>query len=196
VARVLVFAGSARREALSKRVARAAAASVAAAGGTPTLIDLADFEMPLYSGDIEASTGLPEAALRLQALIGGHDALLIASPEYNGSMTPLLLNTLDWCSRTDRQGRQPTGLAVFTGKPAALVGSSPGALGGLRALVHLRDLLGYLGMLVIAPQFTVPRANEAVDAEGCFADERQKAALDGVASALVRVAAAFGKGSA
>ena len=194
--RVLVFAGSARRDALSKRVARAAAASVAAAGGVPTLIDLADFDMPMYSGDIEASAGLPEAVVRLQSLIGGHDALLITSPEYNGSMTPLLVNTLDWCSRTDRLGRQPTGLAIFAGKPAALVGSSPGALGGLRALVHLRDLLGYLGMLVIAPQLAVPRTNEAVDASGRFADERQKAALDAVATALVRVAAAVGAGSA
>lgn len=190
--RVLVFAGSARREAFSKRVARAAAASITTSGGTPTLIDLADFELPVYNGDLEASSGLPEAAARLQALIGGHDALLIASPEYNGSMTPLLVNTLDWCSRTDRQGRPPTGLAVFAGKPAALVGSSPGALGGLRALVHLRDLLGYLGMLVIAPQLAVARANEALDAEGRFADDRQKAALDAVAAALVRVASAVG----
>jgi chromate reductase len=188
---VLVFAGSARRDALSKRVATAAAASIQAAGADATLIDLADFDLPLYSGDLEASAGIPDAAHRLQALIAGHDALLIVSPEYNGSMTPLLVNTLDWCSRSDRQGRQPSGLAVFAAKPAALIGSSPGALGGLRSLMHLRDLLAYLGMLVIAPQFAVARAHEAFDAQGRFVDDRQQASLDAVTAALVRTASAM-----
>jgi len=187
----LVFAGSARRNALSKRVASAAAASINAVGADATLIDLADFEMPLYNGDLEAAVGIPEAAQRLQALIASHDAVLIVSPEYNGSMTPLLLNTLDWCSRSDRQGRQPSGLAVFAAKPAALIGSSPGALGGLRALAHLRDLLAYLGMLVIAPQFTVARAHEAIDTQGRLVDQRQQASLDALTAALVRTASAM-----
>jgi len=186
--RILIFAGSARRQALSKRVARASLASVEAAGGRGTLIDLADFEMPLYHADLEAASGLPHAAKRLQALIDEHAALLIASPEYNGTITPLLLNTLDWCSRSDPQRATGSGLTIFADKPAALVGSSPGALGGLRALIHLRDLLGYLGMLVIPQQLTVARAHQAFDAHERLIDERQNA-LDALASALVRIAA-------
>jgi len=187
-ASILLFAGSARSQALSKRVARAAHASIEAAGARGTLIDLADFDMPLYHADVEAASGIPNAARRLQALLASHDGLLVISPEYNGSMTPLLLNTLSWCSRSDPGSKQPSGLAVFADKPAALLGSSPGALGGLRALMHLRDLLGYLGMLVIPQQLAVSRAHQAFGADGRLIDERQRAAFDGVAAALVRAA--------
>ena len=91
------------------------------------------------------------------------DGFVVVSPEYNGSMTPLLVNTLDWCSRVDRTNPTRSGLAIFADKPAALVGSSPGAFGGLRALIHLRDLLGYLGMVVIPQQVVIPRAHQAFD---------------------------------
>jgi chromate reductase len=186
--RVLIFAGSARLQALSKRLARASLAAIDAAGARGTLIDLADFEMPLYNADLEAAAGLPPATRRLQALIAEHNALLIASPEYNGSMPPLLVNTLDWCSRTDPQLVASSGLKIFADKPAAVVGSSPGALGGVRALIQLRDLLGYLGMLVIPQQLAVARARQAFDADDRLIDERQKDALAAVASALVRAA--------
>jgi chromate reductase, NAD(P)H dehydrogenase (quinone) len=188
-ASILVFAGSARREAFSKRVARAASASVRAAGGTATLIDLTDFIMPIYHADLEASSGLPEAAARLQELLADHRGLLIASPEYNGSMTPLLVNTLSWCSRADPKRPQRSGLRVFGNKPAALLGSSPGALGGLRALFHLRDLLGYLGMLVIPQQLAIPRSNQAFGDDDRLTDPKQATAFDAVAAALVRAAA-------
>jgi chromate reductase, NAD(P)H dehydrogenase (quinone) len=186
--RILIVPGSARSQALSKRLARAGLAAIDRAGGVGTLIDLAQFEMPLYHAELEVRDGLPEAARRLQALIAGHDALLVASPEYNGSMTPLLVNTLDWCSRVDRRNPTASGLAIFADKPAGLLGSSPGALGGLRALFHLRDLLGYLGMIVIPQQLAVPRANQAFDAEGGLVDQTQRARLDEVAAALVKAA--------
>ena len=184
--RVLIVPGSARSQALSKRTARAALAAVERAGGAATLIDLADYDLPLYQADLEARDGIPPAGRRLQALIAEHDALLIASPEYNGSMTPLLLNTLAWCSRVDPGNRSGSGLAIFADKPAALLGSSPSWLGGLRALIHLRDLLGYLGMIVIPQQLVVPRANQAFDADGHLIDEAQRAALDRMAAALVK----------
>jgi len=122
VKRVLIVPGSARSRALSKRLAGAALAAVERGAGRATLIDLAEFDLPLYHADLEAREGLPEAAQRLQGLIAGHDALLIASPEYNGSMTPLLVNTLDWCSRVDPTNASGSGLAIFADKPAALVG--------------------------------------------------------------------------
>ena len=186
--RILIVPGSARSQALSKRLAHAGLAAIGRAGGAGTLIDLAQFEMPLYHAELEARDGLPEAARRLQALIAGHDALLVASPEYNGSMTPLLVNALDWCSRVDRLNSSGSGLGIFADKPAGLLGSSPGPLGGLRALFHLRDLLAYLGMIVIPQQLAVPRANQAFDADGNLIDETQRARLDAVASALVKAA--------
>jgi chromate reductase len=185
---VLVFAGSTRRDALSKKLAAAVVPLIESAGGKATLIDLADYEMPIYNGDLEAANGVPEGASRLQALIVGHDALLIATPEYNGSMTPVVLNTLDWCSRPDPKNPAGSGTAIFADKPAAIIASSPGALGGLRSLFHLRDLLGYLGMLVIPQQLAVGKAHEAFAADGSLVDKRQQAVLEGVAKALVKVA--------
>jgi chromate reductase, NAD(P)H dehydrogenase (quinone) len=185
---ILVVPGSARRDALSKRVARAAHAALQAAGARATLIDLAHFDLPIYHADLEASAGIPEAARRLQEILADHDGLLIASPEYNGSMTPLLLNALSWCSRKDAQRPQRSGLALFADKPAAVLGSSPGALGGLRALIHLRDLLAYLGMIVIPQQLAIGRAGEAFGADERLIDERQRAAFDAVVRALVQAA--------
>src|SRR6266404_2722346 len=101
----------------------------------------------------------------------------------------VLVNTLDWCSRVDRANPTRSGLAIFADKPAALVGSSPGAFGGLRALIHLRDLLGYLGMVVIPQQVVIPRAHQAFDPDGGLVDPTQRAALEAVAAALVRAAA-------
>jgi len=98
----------------------------------------------------------------------------------------LLVNTFAWCSRVDPGNRAASGLAIFADKPAAMLGSSPSWLGGLRALIHLRDLLGYLGMIVIPQQLVVPRANQAFDAAGELTDEGRRATLDAVAAALVR----------
>ena len=186
--RILVFAGSARKDALSKRVARAARIALLEAGAEATLIDLADYEAPLYNGDLEAAQGVPPVITQLLALFAAHDGLLIASPEYNGSMTPLVVNTLDWCSRVFAPPAAVSGLALLANKPVAIVGSSPGALGGLRALFHLRDLLGNLGMIVIPQQLAVGKSNEAVTPEGKLVDERQHQAMLGVAQALVAVA--------
>lgn len=186
--RILIIPGSARVQALSKRVADAAVTAVHRAGGLATRIDLAHFELPLYNAELETRDGLAPAVRRLQALIAGHEALLIASPEYNGSITPLLLNALDWCSRPDPNHPLTSGLPIFADKPAAILGSSPGRLGGLRAMAQVRDLLGYLGMIVIPQQLAVPRAHDAFDAGGELLDLTQRAKLDTVASALVRAA--------
>lgn len=185
VPRILVFAGSARKEALSKRLARAAHAALLTAGAQATLIDLADYPAPLYNGDDETASGVPPGITALLEVIIGHDGILIATPEYNGSMTPLLVNTLDWISRINASPAGPAGLAVLPAKPVAIVSSSPGPLGGLRSLMHLRDLLGYLGMLVLPQQLAVGRANDAISPEGIITDERQRGSLLRVATALV-----------
>ena len=94
--KILALSGSIRRDSWNRKLIQAAVDAARAAGGDVTLIDLADYPLPLYNGDLEDRDGLPDNALRLKALFKQHDALLIASPEYNSSIPPLLKNTLDW----------------------------------------------------------------------------------------------------
>ncbi len=186
--RILVMAGSSRRDSLARRLARACVAPIEAAGGNVSLLELSDYPAPLYNGDLEAESGLPECIVRLQQQLAACDGLLVASPEYNGSITPLLKNTLDWCSRPNPQDKARSGGAVYAGRAAAIVGSSPGALGGMRALFHVRDILGYLGMQVIPQQLAVGRAGEAIGADHKLVDAQQQAMLEKVAAALVDTA--------
>lgn len=183
--RIVVMAGSSRREAYSRRVAAACAQALKAAGGEVELIELAAYPAPLYNGDLEAEVGLPDAIVRLQQILHASDGLLVVNPEYNGSITPLLKNTLDWCSRPNPADPARSGGAVYAGRAAAVVGSSPGALGGMRVLFHVRDILGYLGMQVIPQQLAVAKAGEAVGEDDRLYDPAQQAMLDKLAVALV-----------
>lgn len=183
--RIFVFAGSARVGSLNKKLARAAASSLEAAGADATLIDLNDYTMPLYHGDLEIKEGIPENARRLRTLFIAHHALLIASPENNASISAPLKNTLDWVSRQD--GDQPGGVP-YSNKIACIMAASPNALGGLRGLVHLRAILESLGVLVLPGQFALSRAHEAFDESGALKDAKQKAVVEGLARRLVEVA--------
>lgn len=112
--KVLVFAGSARRDSLNKKLARIAARHAREAGGDATFVDLDDYPIPLYHGDLEAAEGLPANARKLREIFLAHDALLIASPENNSSVTALLKNTLDWLSRSIGDGKGAnSGLAPY-----------------------------------------------------------------------------------
>ena len=186
--RIVVMAGSRRREALSRRVAVACARALGAAGAEVERIELDDYPAPLYDGDLEAAAGLPEAIVRLQRVLHASDGLLVVNPEYNGSLTPLLKNTLDWCSRPNPADPERSGGKVYVGRVAAVVGSSPGALGGMRVLFHVRDVLGYLGMQVIPQQLAVGKAGEAVGDDERLRDAAQQEMLDTLAGALVDTA--------
>ncbi len=185
-ARILCFAGSTREASFNRRLAEAAARAVEEAGGEATLMDLRDHPLPMYDGDLEASAGLPLGVRPLKELFKSHDGLFIASPEYNGSMSAVLKNTLDWVSRPagDEAGTVP-----YAGKVAALAAASPGALGGLRGLVHLRAVLQSVGALVLSEQVAVGGAAIAFTPDGRLADERLQQMLDRTALRLVDVAA-------
>lgn len=183
--KLLVIAGSTRSGAFSKQLARAACTLAAAAGHAATFVDLREFAMPLYDGDLEASSGLPEGAVRLRTAVRGHDAVLVVTPEYNASLPAVLKNALDWTSRPDP--KEP-GVAPWKGKVAALLASSPGALGGLRALVHLRQVLMNLGALVLTEQFALGNAASAFGGDGALADGKQAAAVKGIVERLAHVA--------
>jgi NAD(P)H-dependent FMN reductase len=158
--KILAFSGSTRRDSWNRKLIHHAVEAARAAGAEVTLLDLADYPLPLYNGDLEARDGVPENALRLKTLFKDHDALLIASPEYNSSVPPLLKNTLDWVSR-EWQGE--SGLVPYQNKVAALLAASPGQFGGMRMLPHLRQILNTLGVLVLPGQFSLPHADAAFD---------------------------------
>ena len=181
--RVLFIAGSARNGAWSVKLRDAARRAADAAGAHTSVLDLRALALPLYDGDIEAEQGVPAGAATLRDAIREHDALLIATPEYNGFPTPLMTNAFDWLSRLK------DGLATTTNKPVALVSSSPGALGGLRSMNFLRQYLQMrFQMLVMPQQHAVVRAHEAFAPDGALADAHTAAALDGVVGALLREA--------
>lgn len=188
--RILAFAGSARRDSLNKKLIRAAAEYARAAGGEVTLIDLDEFPMPIYHGDLEAAQGMPENGMKLRSLFLAHDALLIASPENNSSVTALLKNTLDWLSRDIGDGKgDDNGLAPYRGKIAAIMGATPGAFGTARgSLPHLRQILSVLGVTVLGTQAAVPRADKVFDEAGAIRDERVVRAVQSLATALVEMA--------
>jgi len=165
---------------------RIAAAGARAAGAEVTVLDLADYPLPLYDGDLEARAGLPDGAARLRQLIADHAGLLISTPEYNGSVPGVLKNAIDWASRPV-PGEPP--LAGFAGKAAALVSASPGALGGARALAHLRQILNAVKVLVIPEQRSVAGARDAFDAADDLKDPALRAAVAGVGARLADILA-------
>lgn len=180
--RILALAGSTRAHSLNKRLVRFAAEAARAADVEVTTIDLRDYPLPLFDGDLEDRDGLPENAKKLKAMFREHDGLLIASPEYNSSVTAVLKNVIDWVSRAESEGEPP--LIAFRGKTAALLSASPGALGGLRGLVHLRAILGNLGVIVLPDQVAVTKANEAFDEQGALKEQQTASRVAAVAQAL------------
>ncbi len=160
--KLLFFAGSARAGSYNKRLARLGQMIAEANGIAATFADLGDYPMPLYDGDIEATEGPPENARKLKALMGLHRGVLITSPEYNASISPLLKNTLDWVSRVRVEGEAPN--EVFKTRVFALGSASPGGMGGLRGLMAVRHTMELgLGALVLPEQFAVPRAADAFE---------------------------------
>jgi len=189
MARILVFAGSARRDSLNKKLAREAARLAREAGAEATFVDLDDYPIPLFHGDLEAAEGMPENARKLRALFLAHDALLVASPENNSSVTALLKNTIDWLSRNLGEGRgDDSGLAPWRGKVAGLMAASPGAFGGVRGLPHLRQVLATLGVTVLGTQVAVPRAHEAFGDDGRLVEERVAKSVRALAEAVAQAA--------
>lgn len=188
--KIVAFAGSLRRDSWNRKILRFAVEGARAAGADVTEVDLRDHPMPLYDGEIESATGLPESARALQALMLAHDGLLVASPEYNTSITGVLKNTIDWVSRPSGGVRS---LAAFDGKVAGLVAASPGPYGGMRSLLALRAVLGNIRVIVIPEQVAVPRVNEAFDADGNLRDAKQADALRNVGARVAAVAGALAR---
>ncbi len=189
--KVLVIAGSARSGSFNHQLAGVAAQQAQQAGAMVTAVDLRALELPIYDADLEAR-GMPDGARELRRLFADHDALLLASPEYNGFPTPLLINALDWATRPVAEDGLPAGIHAMTGTVAGLLSASPGAFGGLRSLLLTRQFLQMnLGMLVVPEQFGLGQADKAFDAAGALIDPKAQAAVARVVTAVLKTAAAL-----
>jgi chromate reductase, NAD(P)H dehydrogenase (quinone) len=183
--KVVAFAASLREGSFNRRLCRVAVRELSAAGADVTELDLREYPLPLYDADLEKWDGLPANALRLKDTFAAHDAIVMVCPEYNGSVTPLFKNTIDWSSRPI--GGKP-GLAWARNKPVALLSASNGTLGGLRGLYHARWVLQTIGALVLPQQKALSRAATAFDADGGLIDEKELEAVRAVVRSLVDIA--------
>jgi chromate reductase, NAD(P)H dehydrogenase (quinone) len=161
--RVLVLSASLRRDSLSSRLARLTADCFAASEAFVTVHSMAEFTMPLYDQDVEDETGMPAGAEALKAALLDHDAFVIVSPEYNGSMPGSLKNAIDWLSRFRPQ--------PFTERQCLLLSSSPSMIGGNRGLWALRMPLEHLGTRVYPDMFSLAQAHNAFDDNGQLKDQ-------------------------
>jgi chromate reductase len=161
---VLGIAGSLRAASFNRSLLRAAQ-ELAPEGMTITAFDLAP--IPLYNADVEAK-GDPEPVAALKAAIRQADALLIVTPEYNFGVPGVLKNAIDWASRPPRG-------SALQGKPAAIMGATPGLWGTGRAQMQLRQAFVFTQTYaVLSPEVLVARAGEKFDASGRLTDEKTR----------------------
>lgn len=187
--KIAVIVGSTRDGSFNRALGALAAVQLAAHSAEVTIVDLAALDLPIYTAALEAEA-FPADALKLKKILAAQDGLLVVSPEYNGSIPALLKNAIDWASRpTDGEG--PLALTAFRGKAAAIMGASVSPFGGIRALAHLRQILGTIQMLVIPDQVLVPNAHAAFGEDGQLKEALPASLVDMTAARLVAVAKAL-----
>lgn len=180
--RIAAFAGSLRQGSFNRKILSRAIIGVEEAGAEVDLIDLNEVRAPLYHGDLESDSGLPEDILNFKDRIEAAQGLLISSPEYNSSVSAALKNVIDWGSRpTSREDPRP----CFKGKVGALLTTSPGRLGGIRGLSHLREILHNVGVKVINEQYALPNAGTAFADDGSLNEVEIDQKIQEIGRALV-----------
>lgn len=161
--KIVAFSGSTRRDSCNTKLLNEAAAIARSLGAEVQIVDLREYSIPFYDGDLEEEQGMPANAKRFRELLKKSDAVMIASPEYNASVSAVLKNALDWASRSE-EGED--GSDILEGKKVALMSASPGSRGGKRGLVHLRAIIEELGGQVVPEQISLPGAYKAFSPEG------------------------------
>ncbi len=187
-AKILAFAGSARKASFNKRLAKIAAEGARKAGAHVTYLDFLDLPIPLFNEDYEASLQPNEEpnAKKFKDLLRAHDGFLISSPENNGSYSALTKNVFDWVSRK-RTGEQP--FECTANKTVVVMSASPGALGGMRGLFQFRYLLQIFRCNVLSEQVTVPHADQAFNDDGSLKDASQQASAERLGAVLAQTLA-------
>jgi len=183
--KILFLSGSTRIGSFNSALAKAAFEFAKTQDVDAEYIDLADYELPLFNQDEEAERGMHGHAKKLKQKFTEADGYFISTPEYNGSFTPLLKNTIDWMSRAHLENEPP--LTAYSNKGAAIGGASPGGLGAIRALVPLRLLLSNLGVNMVGKQIAISAAHEAFDETGKLKSERYQGMLEEIVKTLIRI---------
>jgi NAD(P)H-dependent FMN reductase len=185
--KILVIPGSLRSKSYNVRLAALATKELTLAEADVTRISLADYALPIYDADTVAQSGPPANAVRLKQLLGAHQGVFFASPEYNASITPLLKNTIDWISVVREPGEAQ--LAVFQNRVFAIGGASPGRSGAMQSCLALRQVLAAgCRALVVAEQVNIPNAEQAFDERDELKDTRAAGQLRTVVRKLVEYA--------
>jgi NAD(P)H-dependent FMN reductase len=185
--RLFAFAAAFRRDSLNRKLVRLAVAAAERVGATVDLADFHEFDMPIYDGDVEATSGVPAGAQKLRERFLAADAFLISSPEYNGSIPGTLKNAIDWVTRVNP--------VAWRGKPGFLLSASPSLVGGNRGLWALRVPLEITGACLHPDMFSLPSAHHAFDDTGSFTDEKMGARLDKLVAAFLVTARAIASGT-
>lgn len=183
--KILALSGSSRAESLNRKLVLNASRGAENYGAKVTLLDWNEMDLPIYGGDLEKSEGVPEKAQNLITLFNDHDGFLISTPEYNGAFSGLLKNAIDWVSRFYMLESKPP--HPFKNKIAGIMSASPGALGGIRGLPHLRVVLSGLGTLVIPEQLALSKAGEAFGDDDILKDEKMRATAEGIGARTAEV---------
>lgn len=182
MATIVCFSGSSRAASDNQKTVLAIAGYLDQAGASVDVISLADYPAPIYNGDLEQAEGLPQGIASLKERLGNADAMVIGCPEYNGFMTPLLMNTIDWCTRS---AEASVDLSCFRDKAALIVSASPGGFGGMRAATHLKTMLSGIGTLVFPDSFSVAASYQAFGDDGKLTDEGLSKRAEQVATRYV-----------
>ncbi len=180
-AKIIALAGSLRKNSFNHAVIEHAAELAKQQGAEVEILSLAELDLPMFNEDVEAQ-GVPANVQIFKDKLRSADAILLASPEYNGSITAVLKNAIDWASRTEAGA-----LPAFRNKVVALFAASPGGLGGLRGLNHVRDILSGIGALVLGDQLAVPAIHTLLDENGKISDAGASEKIGGLTSQLVEV---------
>ena len=179
---ILVFSGSTRQGSFTRQLAHVAANRIDICGGKASFIDMADYEAPLYHQDTETDDGFPDTVINFRALLRNHDGMMIATPEYNGFVPPLLVNMFSWASRPYQD---ESANALFHGMPVGLMAASPSGLGGVRVIPRLRDYMAELGTVAVPGFVTLPHAANAFDETGILQNDATLERLDALARRLI-----------
>jgi chromate reductase, NAD(P)H dehydrogenase (quinone) len=182
--KIIAFAGSNRKNSFNVNALKFVILGARAAGADVTLLNLADYVLPLYDADWHTAHGVPAPLLALHPQLVAADALLVASPEYNASITPLLKNTIDWLSQSVNGA---AGNSAFVNKPVGLIGASQGAMGGVRALPHVATIFSNLGAIVL-PVIAVPHADKLGSADGEILNQRAADSLRALGTQVAKMA--------
>lgn len=183
---LLALSGSPRRDSYNLKLACTLAEGATSTGASVAVLDWAEYRLPVFSED-EESQGIPPAALAFKQQLRQASGWLIACPENNGGYPAALKNAIDWASRP--LGEAPG--SVFKNKVVAIAGATTGRWGAVRAVRQLREVLGYLGCIVLPDTLSINDAGKAFGAEGRIADEKTRAMALAIGAATARAAAAL-----